>query len=511
MTNLFRSIIRASSFFRKEIFDILRQPRLIITLVFGPFIILFLFGIGYHNQQRPLHTWFVAEPGSSLAQNIKQYSNTMSSLLSFSGLSNNEADALDKLRRGEVDLVIEAPKNAYNTVLDNQQAVFTMYYSAIDPIQVSYIDYIGVAFVDEVNQAVLLSITSNGQLNLTSLHNDLQLAHQNAAALRQALQGGNQATTQQNQQTLNNNVNAISSGIGASLGVLSSVQQTSGTVGSKTNQLQSILSDLKQNTDQLNNRDPISNDQRLTDLNKVDKDLTDLDANLTVLRTINPAIIISPFRTETKGIASIQPSETDFFAPAVLALLLQHMAVTFAALSIVRERNSGTMELFRVSPLSAGEALLGKYVSYMLFGVVVAAILSALFVFGLHFPMLGNWAGYALVIVALLFTSMGIGFTISILSQTDSQAVQYSMIVQFASVFFGGFFISLDYLSNSVKVISWLLPTTYSTILLRDITLRGASPDWLLLSGLVGIGIFLMIISWLLMRRLTSSGKRLLK
>jgi ABC-type multidrug transport system permease subunit len=106
---------------------------------------------------------------------------------------------------------------------------------------------------------------------------------------------------------------------------------------------------------------------------------------------------------------------------------------------------------------------------------------------------------------------MGIGFTISILSQTDSQAVQYSMIVQFASVFFGGFFISLDYLSNSVKVISWLLPITYSTILLRDITLRGASPDWLLLSGLVGIGIFLMIISWLLMRRLTSSGKRLLK
>jgi len=46
MRNFFRGIIRASSFFRKEIFEILRQPRLVATLVMGPFLILLIFDIG---------------------------------------------------------------------------------------------------------------------------------------------------------------------------------------------------------------------------------------------------------------------------------------------------------------------------------------------------------------------------------------------------------------------------------------------------------------------------------
>ncbi len=50
MGNFFRGIIRSSSFFRKEIFEILRQPRLVATLVLGPFLILFIFGIGYRDQ-----------------------------------------------------------------------------------------------------------------------------------------------------------------------------------------------------------------------------------------------------------------------------------------------------------------------------------------------------------------------------------------------------------------------------------------------------------------------------
>jgi ABC-2 type transport system permease protein len=125
--------------------------------------------------------------------------------------------------------------------------------------------------------------------------------------------------------------------------------------------------------------------------------------------------------------------------------------------------------------------------------------------------MLGNWAYFASVILALLFTSLGIGFTISILSQTDSQAVQFSMIILLASVFFSGFFIGLDYFIYPVKVISWLLPTTYGALLLRDITLNGLAPNWLLLGGLIGIGVVFLVISWLLMRRLISSGQRMLR
>jgi hypothetical protein len=52
-----------------------------------------------------------------------------------------------------------------------------------------------------------------------------------------------------------------------------------------------------------------------------------------------------------------------------------------------------------------------------------------------------------------------------------------------------------------------LLPTTYGTLLLRDITLRGVDPNWTLLGGPIAIGVALMLVSWRLMRRLIGSSQ----
>jgi ABC-2 type transport system permease protein len=507
MGNFFRSIIRASSFFRKEIFEILRQPRLVATLVLGPFLILFIFGIGYHDQPRSLRTLFVIQPNSAISnQDIQQYGKSVDLLIIYAGVTDNQNEALDRLHRGEVDLVIVVPGDAISTISNNQQAVFTLYHQQIDPAQVIYVKYLGWLYVGAVNQQVLRSFALQGQKDAINWHTSLQEAHQNASAMRQAMQNGDEALAQQKQQALTGNVDSVSLAVGTSLGLLDSLQQTKGTNGGNTDPVQSMLTDLRQNTNQLGNS-TANKDERLTRLDKIDKDITDLDGKLAEFQTIDPSIIVSPFRSDTKSVATAQPSISDFFAPAVLALLLQHLAVTFAALSIVRERNVGTMELFRVSPLSAAEALFGKYISYMLFGGVIAAILSALLVFVMHVPMLGNWGYFTLVIAAVLFTSLGIGFAISIVSQTDSQAVQYSMIILLASVFFSGFIMSLDMLLPSVRIISWLLPTTYGTLLLRDIALRGADPNWMLLGGLIAIGLVLMFISWRLMRRLITSSQ----
>jgi ABC-2 type transport system permease protein len=507
MGNFFRGIIRASSFFRKEIFEILRQPRLVATLVLGPFLILFIFGIGYRAQSRTLRTLFVAQPNSPIAaQDIQQYEKSMGSMFIYAGVTVSQNEALDQLRRGQVDLVIVEPGDATSIIKNNQQAVFTLYNHEIDPVQVSYINYLGWLYVGTVNQQVLRSIAVQGQKDAVNLHTNLQEAHQNVSAMHQAVQSGDQTLAKQKQQGLASNVDAFSQAVGASLGLLESLQQTKGTNGGNADLVQNTLTDLRQNINQLN--DSLgTKDERLARLDRIDKDITNLDGKLSEFQSIDPSIIISPFRSETKSVANVQPSISDFFAPAVLALLLQHLAVTFAALSIVRERNVGTMELFRVSPLSAAEALIGKYISYMFFGGVIAAILSALLVFALHVPMLGNWWNFTLVIAAVLFTSLGIGFAISIVSQTDSQAVQYSMIILLASVFFSGFIMSLDMLWEPVRVISWLLPTTYGTLLLRDIALRGIVPNWTLLGGLIAFGIILMLISWGLMRRLITSSQ----
>ena len=77
--------MRTSAFLGKEIFEILRQPRLVLTLVFGPFLILLLFGIGFRNEPRALRTMFVVDEGSEMAQRIQEYATSLGPQLIFIG------------------------------------------------------------------------------------------------------------------------------------------------------------------------------------------------------------------------------------------------------------------------------------------------------------------------------------------------------------------------------------------------------------------------------------------
>jgi ABC-2 type transport system permease protein len=185
----------------------------------------------------------------------------------------------------------------------------------------------------------------------------------------------------------------------------------------------------------------------------------------------------------------------------VIILLLQHLSVTFASLSIVRERRSGIMELFRVAPLTALETLLGKFLSYLLFEIILAAIITGLAVWVLKIPMLGRWADYASALVIVIFTSLALGFLISLISQTDTQAVQYSMLVLLASIFFSGFFLDLRLMWEPMTVVAWSLPATYGIRMLQDIMLRGELPPAAIFLGISAIGIGLFLIDWLLLRR----------
>lgn len=506
MGRIFASLIRMSAFVRKEIFEVLRQPRLLFSLVLGPFLILLIFGIGYRNEARALRTLFVVQDQSGLAREIEEYATTLGEQLIYMGVTPDPEAALNLLRQGEVDVVVVTPFDAEEQIRNSQQAVFILYHQEIDPFEADYVTYFGQIYIDEVNRRVLLQITQEGQADAETVRQDVAEARANAAALRQALEAGDDVTEREQRRELSGNLNSVSLAVGASLGLLSGVGETLGS-GDGENEaavLLDSLSSLRQDTDELGNEagNGTAQAQRLERARRIETRLEDLETQLAEFTSISPNVLVRPFSSESRSIARLQPEATDYFVPAVIALLLQHLAITFAALSIVRERTVGTMELFRVSPLSAGETLLGKYISYLIFGAVITTLLTLLLIFGLGVPMLGHWWNYALVIAALLFTSLGIGFIISLLSLTDSQAVQLTMIVLLASVFFSGFLMRLEMIWEPVRVISWALPTTYGIVLLRDIMLRGNAPDPLLLGGLALIGLGLMIAAWLLLRRM---------
>jgi ABC-2 type transport system permease protein len=506
MGKLVRSFIRMSAFLRKEIFEILRQPRLVFTLVLGPFLILLLFGIGYQAIAPPLRTLFVVHQGSPLEEQIEDYAGGLGPQLEFLGVTYDGPAALDLLNRGQVDIVAVAPGDALERIRNNEPATFTLYHREIDPFQIDYIEYFGQVYVDEVNRRVLREITVAGQQDAAGLTEEIRSARTSAANLRTALQAGDEFAARQEQLELDRRLDAVSLVVGASLGLLSGVEDTVGGEETEADEMITLLSQLRDDTDQL---DPnAAEPTQLERMERIENNLESLEENLSEFQRIDARVLVSPFRSETQTIAPIQPTPPEFFAPAVLALLLQHLAITFAALSIVRERSVGTMELFRVSPLSSGETLLGKYLSYMIFGGIIAAILTLLMIFILRLPMLGMWENFIIIVALMLFTSLSIGFVISIISQTDTQAVQYTMIILIASVFFSGFLMQLEMLWEPVRIVSWLLPTTYGIILLRDVMLLGVAPDLILLAGLAGIGLVLLFFAWITLRRLISRSRR---
>jgi ABC-2 type transport system permease protein len=246
---------------------------------------------------------------------------------------------------------------------------------------------------------------------------------------------------------------------------------------------------------------PASEVQPAAQAAELEQDLTTMDGKLATFRSMTPGVMVSPFSSKITGLFGGILSVTAFFVPAVIVLLLQHVSITFASLSIVRETRSGIMELFRVAPISAFETLLGKYISYMFFEIILGGVITALAVWLLKVPISGPLTDYVLAVVVLIFTSLGVGFLISLISQTDTQAVQYSMLLLLASVFFSGFFMDLRLMREPINLLAWSLPATYGIRMLQDVMLRGTTVPLQVLLGLAGIGLGLFLLNWILLRK----------
>ena len=145
MGEIIRFFIRASAFVVKELTEVLRQTRLILTLVLGPFLIMLLFGVGYRNEARALRTIFVVGEKNRFRQQVDAFAESLGPQLIYEGITADQQDALGRLRRGQVDVVVVVPDDAYEQIRKSQQATFTLYHNEIDPYQVSYVQYFGSA------------------------------------------------------------------------------------------------------------------------------------------------------------------------------------------------------------------------------------------------------------------------------------------------------------------------------------------------------------------------------
>ena len=106
-------------------------------------------------------------------------------------------------------------------------------------------------------------------------------------------------------------------------------------------------------------------------------------------------------------------------------------AVISTALSIVREKESGTMEQVRMAPIDTFSFVVGKSIPYFFISLASAAliILAAMVLFGL--PMRGNWLALLLALSLFIAGALGTGLLISTVAETQQVAFQAALLTSF--------------------------------------------------------------------------------
>src|SRR5258708_2000626 len=165
----------------------------------------------------------------------------------------------------------------------------------------------------------------------------------------------------------------------------------------------------------------------------------------------------------------------NFFVPGVIGIVLQ-IATTFAtAMSLVRERERGTLEQLMVSPLSRWGLMLGKLTPYLIIGMLMAISLFSIMQWLFHVPIAGDFIGLMVATLLYVFCLLSLGLLISTRAQNQIQALQMTMIFILPSVFFSGFIFPRETMPWIFYSIGSVLPATYYIELDRAIVLIGAN------------------------------------
>jgi len=387
-----KSVTRLLAFIGRELIEVRRRPGALASLVFGPFLVMAIFGLGYNGYKKPLPTLIVIPPSSELPTDVETYRNVAGAGLEIVDVVPDATTANARLESGEVEVVAIAPENARSTFKSGKQSTIEVRVDLADPVQAAYAGLMADQFANAVNREIIQRAVEEGQAE----------AEQNGVP----------------------------------------------------------------NPDQ-----------------------------------IPPGVVAAPTHAELVNIAPVVPTVVAFFGPAVLALILQHMAVTLIALSVVRDRTSGVIEVFRVSPVSAWEIVAGKILGFAFLCAAIAFASLALLVIGLGVPMLGSAAALTGVVALLIVASLGLGLLISIISDSERQAVQLSLLVLLASVFFSGFVLPISEFNGPVRAGAYLIPVTSGISLIQDVMLRGEIREPWQAMLLAAIGLVLLLACWLLLRR----------
>ena len=177
---------RTSAFLVKEMVVALGQPRLILSLIVGPFLLLFLFGIGFRGRPSDYDVVLVVPESPRVPLRTDAYRQFFLWSLRLVDVTTSEAYALDLLNRREVDVVVMAPRQPLRQLAMDEPAIFSVYINHLDPLDRSRINGLAFGHTRELN-ALLVAAILDGILHASGLRESDSTALEN---LRAEARGG---------------------------------------------------------------------------------------------------------------------------------------------------------------------------------------------------------------------------------------------------------------------------------------------------------------------------------
>jgi ABC-2 type transport system permease protein len=162
-----------------------------------------------------------------------------------------------------------------------------------------------------------------------------------------------------------------------------------------------------------------------------------------------------------------------YFVPGVIVNIIALITIMLTAMSIVREKEIGTMEQLMVTPIRPIELILGKLLPFGVIGIFEVAFVVAAALFIFRIPMRGSLLLLFFCSILFLLSTLGIGLFISTISRTQQQAMMSSFFFFMPAMLLSGFSFPIRNMPDIVQYITYLNPVRYFMEIVRGLFLKG--------------------------------------
>ena len=211
-----------------------------------------------------------------------------------------------------------------------------------------------------------------------------------------------------------------------------------------------------------------------------------------VPRQFNPQVLTQVVFLYNPGLTS-----SWFFVPGVMGLVLTLLGTLVSSVTVVREKDSGTLEQLLMTPAANWEILLAKILplAFLLMGDVVLALGLGQLVFGL--PLRGNFLLFFTMSSIYLLVGISLGIMLAMFSRSQQQVVLMSFFVNMPILQTSGVLAPIEAMPPFFQVFSLLNPLRHYIAIVRGILLKGVGVDvlWVHIMALLTIACVLLTIS----------------